>query len=329
MRIAYDGNESGWRAKWGGGILFFIHNKKEGSLLPRLAYVALILLSLIWGGSFYFIKILLNDFGPWTIAFLRSGCGLVVVASIMLAFRKPFGFRTIPWLPMIVMALINTAIPWTLIAYSETHLTSSMASILNAATPVWTIVVGIALFRHKSTPYQWVGVGVATVGLLVLLGVKPGTFISVDSIGLICMVGATICYAIGSQLSKKLLTGYSMYQISFGTLLTSMIGSGSVAFATESVDVSDFVSASNLPMIIGLGAFGSGFAYILFYYMIQKGSAEFASMVTYLVPGTALIWGFTLLDEEIMWNMLIGLAIILGGVFLAGRKGRESRKIAG
>ncbi|RED58091.1 DMT family transporter [Cohnella lupini] len=294
--------------------------------MPRLAYIALILLSLIWGGSFYFMKILLNDFGPWTISFLRSGCGLIVVTAVMLAFRKPFGFRTIPWLSVIVMASINTAIPWTLIAYSETHLSSSLASILNAATPVWTIVVGIALFRHKSTRNQWIGVGVATIGLLVLLGIKPGSFISVDPVGLVCMIGATICYAIGSQLSKKLLTGYSMYQISFGTLLTSMVGSGSFAFATESIDAADLVSASNLPMIIGLGAFGSGFAYILFYYMVQKGSAEFASMVTYLVPGTALIWGFTLLDEEIKWNMLLGLFIILGGVFLAGRK---SRKMAG
>jgi drug/metabolite transporter (DMT)-like permease len=268
---------------------------------------------------------LLHDLGPWTISFLRSGCGLFVVVLIMLVFKKPFGFRSIPLIPMVVMALINTAIPWSLIAFSETHLTSSMASILNATTPVWTIVVGIVLFRNESSRNQWIGVGIATIGLLVLLGIKPGTFVSVDHLGLICMMAATFCYAIGSQLSKRLLTGYSMYQISFGTLLTSVVASGSMAFTTESVSVTDIVSATNLPMILGLGAFGSGFAYILFYYMVQKGSAEFASMVTYLVPGTALIWGYTLLEEEINWNMLAGLVIILGGVFLASRTGRKNR----
>jgi drug/metabolite transporter (DMT)-like permease len=293
--------------------------------LPRLVYVALILLSLIWGGSFYFIKILIHDFGPWTISFLRSGCGLIVVSLIMLLLRKPFGFRTITWIPMIVMALINTAVPWSLIAFSETHLTSSMASILNATTPVWTIIVGILLFRQASSKFQWWGVGIATIGVIVLLGIKPGSFISVDRVSLICMLSATFCYAIGSQLSKRLLTGYSMYQISFGTLLTSVIGSGSMAFSTESISLEHLVSATNIAMIVGLGVFGSGFAYILYYYMVQKGSAEFASMVTYLVPSTALIWGYTLLNEEIKWNMLLGLFIILGGVFLAGRKGKKKQ----
>lgn len=287
--------------------------------MPRLVYAALLLLSLIWGGSFYFIKMLLHDFEPWTIAFLRSGSGLVTVVIIMLLLRKPFGFRTIPWFPMIAMALVNTAIPWALIASSETRLTSSMASILNAATPIWTIVVGILLFRTGSSRNQWLGVGVAFIGILVLVGVKPGSFISVDRIGLICMLTATICYAIGSQLSKRLLKGNSMYQITFGTLLTSMVASGSMALSTESISMNHLISESNIPMIVGLGVFGSGFAYILFYYMVQKGSAEFASMVTYLVPSTALIWGYTLLNEEIRWNMLLGLIIILGGVFIAGR----------
>jgi drug/metabolite transporter (DMT)-like permease len=226
---------------------------------------------------------------------------------------------------MIAMALINTAIPWALIANSETHLTSSMASILNATTPVWTIVVGILLFRHASTKFQWWGVGIATIGVIVLVGIKPGSLISVDMVSLISMLSATFCYAIGSQLSKRLLTGYSMYQISFGTLLTCMISSGSVAFSTESISLEHVVSWSNIPIIIGLGVFGSGFAYILYYYIVQKGSAEFASMVTYLVPSTALIWGYTLLNEEIKWNMLMGLLIILGGVFLAGREGRKKQ----
>jgi drug/metabolite transporter (DMT)-like permease len=198
--------------------------------LPRLIYVFLLLLSLIWGGSFYFIKILLVDFGPWTIAFLRSGCGLVVVTLIMLIFKKPFGFRAIPWLPMIAMALINTAIPWSLIAFSETHLSSSMASILNATTPVWTVIVGIALFKSGSSRNQWWGIAIAFVGVLVLLGVRPGSLLSVDEVGLLCILTATFCYAIGSQLSKRLLAGFSMYQISFGTLITSMVGAASLLF---------------------------------------------------------------------------------------------------
>lgn len=288
--------------------------------MPRLVYFALILLSLIWGGSFYFIKMLLNDFGPWTIAFLRSGAGLAVVVLIMLVFRKPFDFRRIPWIPMAAMALINTAVPWALIGFSETRLTSSMASILNATTPVWTIFVGMLFFKNVSTRTQWLGITIASIGLIVLLGINPESMISVDMIGFIGMLIASLCYGIGSQLSKRLLSGYSMYQITFGTLLTCMISSGSMAFASESISLSNIVSTANIPMIIGLGAFGSGIAYILFYYIIQNGSAEFATMVTYLVPCTALIWGYTLLNEEITWNLITGLFIVLGGVFIASKK---------
>jgi drug/metabolite transporter (DMT)-like permease len=290
--------------------------------VPRLVYFALILLSLIWGGSFYFIKMLLNDFGPWTIAFLRSGAGLIVVVLIMLVFRKPFDFRKIPWIPMAAMALINTAVPWAIIGFSETRLSSSMASILNATTPVWTIFIGMLFFKNVSTRTQWLGISIASVGLIVLLGINTESMISVDVIGFICMLTASLCYGIGSQLSKRLLTGYSMYQITFGTLLTCMISSGSMAFASETISYSHLVSITNIPMIIGLGAFGSGIAYILFYYIIQNGSAEFATMVTYLVPCTALIWGYSLLNEEITWNLIMGLLIVLGGVFIASKKPR-------
>lgn len=289
--------------------------------MSRLVYLALIALSLIWGGSFYFIKILLHDFGPWTIAFLRSGAGLLSIILIMLLLRKPFGLRNISWVPMIIMAWINTALPWVFIGFSETRLPSSMASVLNATTPVWTIIVGVLFFGSVSSRKQWLGVGIATMGIIVLLDINPTTFISIDMLGFGSMVIATLCYAFGSQLSNRILAkGYSMYQVTFGTLLCTMLGSGSMAFATEGIPFSKLASGSNILMIIGLGVFGSGIAYILFYFMVQKGSPEFATMVTYLVPCTAVIWGATLLNEHIQWTLLVGLMIILMGVFIANRK---------
>lgn len=270
---------------------------------------------------------LLHDFGPWTIAFLRSGAGLVVIVCIMLGLKKPFRLWSISWVPMTIMALINTAIPWALIAFSETRLPSSMASVLNAMTPVWTIIVGVLFFRSISSRRQWLGIGIATVGLMVLLDINPETLISVDLIGFGCMIAATFCYAIGSQLSKSLLTlGYSMYQMTLGTLLCTMIGSGIMAFSTEEVSIPQLTSLTNILMIIGLGVFGSGIAYILFYFMVEKGSPEFATMVTYLVPCTAILWGYTLLDEHIKWTLLLGLVVILTGVFIASRKNKSKQE---
>ncbi|WP_339272969.1 DMT family transporter [Paenibacillus sp. FSL W8-0187] len=294
--------------------------------MARSLYIALILLSLIWGGSFFFIKNLLHDFGPWGIAFLRSTFGFLFITIVMLIMRKPFALREIRWLPTVVIAMINMALPWTLIGFSETRLASSMASVLNATTPIWTMLVGLVFFGSVFRRIQWMGMGVALVGLVILLGIRPGSFITVDFIGFAVMIGATLCYAVGSQLSKRLLGGLTMYQLTFGTLLGAMVGSGIIAFTTEKIDLSKIVEPANIGSLVGLGIFGSGVAYILFNYMVLKGSPEFATSVTYLVPATAMIWGYTLLDEPIGWSLIIGLILILSGVFITNRGGRTSKE---
>ncbi|GIO96934.1 hypothetical protein J14TS5_20200 [Paenibacillus lautus] len=294
--------------------------------MARSLYIALILLSLIWGGSFFFIKNLLHDFGPWGIAFLRSTFGFLFITIVMLIMRKPFALREIRWLPTVVIAMINMALPWTLIGFSETRLASSMASVLNATTPIWTMLVGLVFFGSVFRRIQWMGMGVALVGLIILLGIRPGSFITVDFIGFAAMIGATLCYAVGSQLSKRLLGGLTMYQLTFGTLLGAMVGSGIIAFTTEKIDLSKIGEPANIGSLVGLGIFGSGVAYILFNYMVLKGSPEFATSVTYLVPATAMIWGYTLLDEPIGWSLIIGLILILSGVFITNRGGRTSKE---
>lgn len=295
--------------------------------MARSLYVALILLSLIWGGSFFFIKNLLHDFGPWGIAFLRSSFGFLFISMIMLIMRKPFGLRDIRWLAAFTVGMINMAVPWTLIGFSETRLASSMASVLNATTPIWTMIVGLLFFGSVFRRIQWFGMGLALVGLLVLLGIRPGSMLSVDPVGFAFMIGATLCYAVGSQLSKRLMGGLTMYQLTFGTLLGAMLGSGILALATEGVNVAKIAEPANLLGLLGLGVFGSGVAYILFNYMVLKGSPEFATSVTYLVPATAMIWGYSFLHEPVGWSLIIGLILILSGVAIASRQRRREPAI--
>lgn len=237
----------------------------------------------------------------------------------MLLLRVPFSLKKIPWIPMAIMAIISTAIPWALIGFSETKLTSSMTSILNATTPLWTVVVGMLFFKAVVSRMQWIGLGVAFLGLLFLLGINKNTIISVDFLGFIGMMGSSLCYAVGSQLSKRM-EGVSMYQMTFGTLLCSMLFSGVAALLFESISMISLLSPANIGSLVGLGVFGSGIGYILFYYMIQKGSPEFATTVTYLVPASAILWGSTLLDEKIHMGIAGGLVFILTGVFLASKR---------
>ncbi|MFD2611310.1 DMT family transporter [Paenibacillus gansuensis] len=288
--------------------------------MSRKLYGALVLLSLIWGGSFFFIKMLLHHFDPLTIALLRSGTGLIVISGIMVALRQPLQVTRLPWVPMIAAGLLNTTLPWALIAFSETRVTSGMASVLNATTPIWTLVTGVVLFGNPFRRTQGVGLAIATVGLLILLRVNPVSIISVDPVGFFAMVTATLCYGLSAQLSKRYLTGLSMYQTTFGTLLCGVVGSGIAAFTLEDVSFAPLASPEVWGLLFGLGALGSGVAYVLFYFMIQRGSPEFATNVTYLVPVTAILWGASLLGEELHWSLLAGLAFILGGVYIANRK---------
>lgn len=292
--------------------------------MPRSLYSALVSLSLIWGGSFLFIKLLLEEYGPWSIAFFRSAFGLILIIIVMKAIRQPFGFRKIPWVPMTIMALVNTAIPWALIGLSETRITSGMASVMNATTPLWTVIVGVLFFKTVTSKLQWLGLVISLIGMVILLGINPVSFISVDPVGAICMISATLCYAIGSQLSKRF-SDLTMYQVTFGTLLCAMIGSGIAGLIFEPKAMLHVPSLTSVGALAGLGLLGSGIAYILFYFMIQKGSPEFATMVTYLVPVSAIIWGYVLLNEPLEWSLVIGLLLILAGVFIASRFSPKAR----
>ncbi|MGE5701783.1 MAG: DMT family transporter [Clostridia bacterium] len=288
--------------------------------MSRSLFVVLFVLSLIWAGSYYFIKVLLQDFGPWTIVFLRSALGLAVITTVMIVRKKSFGFKNMPWVSMAIMAFINTCIPWAIIGFSEMRLDSSMASVLNATTPLWSLMLGVVFWRAVTHRLQWIGMGTAIIGLVVLLSQNLTSMNSVDRLGFIGMIVASFFYGLGSQLSKRLLDILSTYQVTFGTLLFSMLGSGSIAFSLETIPYSQLIVPSNMAVLAGLGIFGSGFAYILFYWIVQKGGPAIATMVTYILPVFSLVWGYTLLDESIHWSMIVGLALILTGVFLAGRK---------
>lgn len=291
-------------------------------------YAALILLSLIWGSSFFFIKILLNQYHPASIAFIRCFFGVVTISLVMLVLRQPFHLRKIPWKSMVLVGLFQTSVPWYFLGFSETKLTSSMASVLNATTPFWATVIGFLWFNRKTHRNQWIGLLLGFCGIFILLEFHPKHLISVDILGVLAMMVTTFCYGYSSQVSKRDLGELTLYQTVFGTLLVGCLASGLFAFCFEPISFQPLLKPSVLLSFFMLGSIGSAVAYLLFFYMIQKGSAEFSTMVTYLVPATAIIWGFFLLNEPVRWSLLAGLLFILIGVFLSSRKPRKVVKSA-
>jgi drug/metabolite transporter (DMT)-like permease len=283
-------------------------------------YIALITLSLIWGVSFLFIKVLLDYMTPFGIVFFRCLFGVVTLLVILWWSKEIVKLKELPIRSLIFVGLLNAAIPWALIAYSEMKISSSMAAVLNATTPIWTSVIGVLFFAIHLKWKQWVGILIGFFGITILLDLNIAALVSEDFVGVGTMLLATVCYGLSSQYTKRYLKDVSIKVISLMTLLVGAAISLIMSFIFDPINVSAIINPLVFGSFIALGVFGSGFAYLLFYYCIKEGSAEFATLVTYLVPISAMIWGFIILDEAITPNLIVGLLFIFFGVYLASMK---------
>jgi drug/metabolite transporter (DMT)-like permease len=286
-------------------------------------YGALFTLSLIWGTSFLFIKLLVEPLGAWGVVFGRCLFGTVILLLIV-AFRKDWkGLKGLPLGMIILVSLLNNAMPWFLIALSETRITSSYASLINATTPIWTLIIGFLFFHNKLRMFQWLGITLGFFGIIILSGVDVTNIMDQSIVGLFTMVGATLCYGYSTHLTKKYLSNVSVTMISLSTLMVSALLSLIMVLLTDRTIFTMIFEPSIFGGLVGLGVFGSGLAYLLYYYCIQKGSPEFASLVTYLVPISAMLWGAVILNEEIHLSMITGFILILAGVYVSSKKPKE------
>jgi drug/metabolite transporter (DMT)-like permease len=290
-------------------------------------YSALFILSLIWGMSFLFIKVLLDVFDPWQIVFIRCVLGILTIIPLFLLTKQKINWRALPVKALVIVGLLNAGIPWGLIAWSETFLDSGYTAILNATTPIWTAMMGVVFFSVKMQWKQWVGVMIGFVGIIFLMDADaPGLTQNQLLVGILLMLTATCCYGYSSQYAKKHLQGTTVWITASATLLVGSVLSGIMMSFSGGWNVTGNTADSKVILsLIGLGVFGSGLAYLLYYYMISAGSAEFATLVTYLVPVSAVIWGSVLLNEKIPPIAFLGLLLIFFGVYLTGRKNIHHR----
>jgi drug/metabolite transporter (DMT)-like permease len=293
--------------------------------LGRL-YAALGTLSIIWGTSFLFIKLLVDDLSPWGVVFWRCFFGTMTIGAIIWLKKEKIDWKNIPIIPIILVGVLNNAVPWGFIAASETKISSSLASVVNATTPIWTMIIGFFFFSSQLNKRQWIGIFLGFVGIVVLLEIKISQLVGGHLIGVGMMLLATICYGFGTQLSKKYLGHLSISFISFSTLFVATLVSMIMAIISYPSTFVNVNSWSTFFSLVGLGSLGSGIAYLLFYYLVKEGSPEFASVVTYLVPAMAMIWGYFLLNEHISTNMIFGLIFILSGIYLTTNKKTNKEK---
>jgi drug/metabolite transporter (DMT)-like permease len=290
-------------------------------------YSALLTLSIIWGTSFLFIKIMTPELGPWGVVFWRCLFGAITLAAIILVRKERISWRDLPLRWIFLVGLINNVLPFGFIAIGELKISSSMASVINAMTPISTVIIGVLFFAVRIQKMQWVGILLGFMGILILLQFDVAQLLSGDINGMLFVLMATFCYALGTHLSRKHLSHLSVTVLSASTLLIASVISFFFMTFVSAERFRGIHSYDILLSLVGLGVLGSGFAYLLFYYMVKEGSAEFATFVTYLVPVSAMLWGNIILGEKVTYHMIFGLILIFGGVYLSTfSKGKNSSR---
>ena len=290
---------------------------------PLLPYVAFVALSLIWGASFLLIKIGVGDLGPTGLVLVRSISGAVALVLLMTALRKPMfgpGWRS-RVLPFAIMAVVNAILPWAAIAWGEERITSGLASILNATATLWTaILVFWIVPAERPTPLNYLGVviGIGGVTILVLPDIAAHG-LSGSVLGILAVLVAAFSYAVAALYQRTKLRGLSVYEQSTGqTVITALLA---IPIAAPALPHAHFAPFSFLAAV-ALGVFGTGVAYLLFYFVMNSLGAVRATAVTLVVPVTAVFWGVVLLGEQLTFTTVAGMTIILAGIVLTNVRRR-------
>jgi drug/metabolite transporter (DMT)-like permease len=279
--------------------------------------VSFLLLAATWGASFMFIKVGLEALDPLEVALGRCALGALTLLLLVAITHDPLPRGKEVWRRLFVVALVFNAVPFALFSFGEEHVSSIVAGIWNATTPLFTAMFAMArLPDERPTPARVAGIAIGFVGALVVLGPWRGLG-GPSLLGNLLCLGAPICYGIGFVYTRKHLLGR---QESFVSLAAAQVTLGSIQLALVTPFFSDapsHISLKVLGSMLALGALGTGFAYILNYDVISRAGATTASLVTYVVPIFATVFGVVLLDEGLSWNEPLGALVIVLGVAIA------------
>jgi len=284
------------------------------------------LLAAFWGASYMFIKVAGRAFEPATMIMLRLFVAAVLLVIVLLAQRGGretlADMRRLGW-EGFALGIVNAAIPFTLIAWGERHIDSGVAAIANASMPIFVVLLAIR-FRpsERVRGLRLAGFLIGLLGVAVLAGVHPkGGWWGVA--GTLAVVLASVSYAAGSLWSQRLVERTSGLTLA----TTTMLGALAVLLPFGLWQLPSAVPGwKETGSVIALAVIGTAISQIILYRVLRSDGAARVSLVTYLLPVTALFYGVVLLGEHVTWQELGGMALILGGVALGSGAVRIPRR---
>ncbi|CAL9596779.1 DMT family transporter [Streptomyces sp. enrichment culture] len=281
-------------------------------------------LSLIWGFSFLLIKVGTEGYAPFQVTLGRLAFGTAVLATVMAVRRErlPRGLRT--WGHLAVAGFLLNALPFSLFAFAELTIPSTLAGICNATSPLWGMALSlVALSEDRPTRVRLAGLAVGFVGVLTVLGAWQG-FQGLDARGTALALLASLSYPVGWIYVRRTLAGstHSHLSLTGGQLLLATLQLAVVTALFTSAPTG--LAVVPLLAIAALGTLGTGLAMLVQYGLVAEVGPTTGQMVTYFVPVIAAVAGVTILGERLTWSVPVGAVIVLAGAALTQVKPRSS-----
>ena len=276
-----------------------------------------VVLGIIWGSSFLFTHLALEMLSPVGVVFWRLFLGAAALGIVIFIRRVQITKNWRHWLLMAGGGAFMNAVPFTLFAFAQQHVTSILASIINGATPILTLLALLTIFRgEKLKANVVIGLMVGMAGVMVVLAVWQG-FGENDPVAVLAMIGAVTCYGVGGPFIVRFLTPLKLPN---EVMSLGQVGSASLIvlpFYLANPTLTGEVTAISVASLITLGTVGSGIAYILYYQIIKQVGSAIANSVTYVTPLVATILGMVLLGEKLHWYEPVGAVIVITGALIS------------
>jgi drug/metabolite transporter (DMT)-like permease len=286
-------------------------------------------LSVLWGGSFFFNGVALRELSPLTLVFLRVALAAVILLPVLRAYRigLPGTFAT--WRPYFAIGLLNNVLPFSLIVTGQVFIPSGLASILNATAPLFTVLVMAAAGDEKLLMRRVMGVLTGLIGVIILRGQNLG-FGTGEGIGIVLCLLAAFSYGLAALYARRRLSDSPPLATATFQLLASSLMMAVVAAAIERPWQLPMPGVTTWLAMIGLAALSTALAYIVFFQILRRSGSTNVMLVTLLIPVTAILLGYLVLGEhisrrEIVGALVIGSALLLidGRIFRLVRRSRS------
>lgn len=293
--------------------------KERTWLLPYIA------LGTVWGCSFIFIKLGLEFLTPVGVAFGRTFLGALALLIISRTKKVALPKDRTVWAHLWVVSMLLNVVPGVLFGIAETKVTSILAGIINAVTPLMTLLVMMTLFREdKPKSYQVIGLVVGFAGVLTVLGVWHGLG-SNPIVAILALLAAVTCYGFSFPYSRKYVLPHKLRPEALATTQVSLAAVTLLPFFLINGISKDQYRFGPLAAMLALGILGTGYAYIWNFQILAAAGSAIASSVTYVTPVVAVIVGVLFLSEPVSWNEPIGGVIVLIGAAISQGRIRFNR----